>query len=180
MSSSSTGSVSRGALYRPYSRSTSTGSVSSVENLPPRTIARVSKEVRDLMKCPPGGINLVVDPETGMPSSLGEVVVSMFFTFNSVDWNMQIGWSIFFPCCRNNLKARHKHVFLRGYQIFSHAWVETLTKASVQHNTIGLRLVIRVANDSRFDHLFAFLQPFDNRQRLKAHKEHHTRIITFV
>lgn len=77
MSSSSTGSVSRGALYRPYSRSTSTGSVSSVENLPPRTIARVSKEVRDLMKCPPGGINLVVDPETGMPSSLGEVVAEV-------------------------------------------------------------------------------------------------------
>ncbi len=76
MSSSST-SIARGSsLYRPYSRSTSTGSVSSVENLPPRTIARVSKEIRDLMKKPPGGISLVVDPETGMPASLGEIVVS--------------------------------------------------------------------------------------------------------
>ena len=75
--SSSSSSVARGSLYRPYSRSTSTGSISSVENLPPRTIARVSKEVRDLMKSPPGGISLVVDPETGMPSSLGEIVVSL-------------------------------------------------------------------------------------------------------
>lgn len=75
--SSSTSSVARGSLYRPYSRSTSTGSVSSVENLPPRTIARVSKEVRDLMKKPPGGISLVVDPETGMPASLGEVVAEV-------------------------------------------------------------------------------------------------------
>ena len=78
MSSTSTGGIARGSLYRPYSRSTSTGSISSVENLPPRTIARVSKEVRDLVKSPPGGISLVVDPETGMPSSLGEVVVSFF------------------------------------------------------------------------------------------------------
>ena len=75
--SSSSSSVARGSLYRPYGRSTSTGSISSVENLPPRTIARVSKEVRDLMKKPPGGINLVVDPETGMPASLGEIVVSL-------------------------------------------------------------------------------------------------------
>lgn len=75
--SSSSSSVARGSLYRPYSRSTSTGSVSSVENLPPRTIARVSKEVRDLMKKSPGGISLVVDPETGMPASLGEVVAEV-------------------------------------------------------------------------------------------------------
>ena len=76
--SSSSASIARGSsLYRPYSRSTSTGSVSSVENLPPRTIARVSKEIRDLMKKPPGGITLVVDPETGMPASLGEIVVSL-------------------------------------------------------------------------------------------------------
>ena len=76
MSSSSSSSVPRASLYRSYSRSSSTGSISSVENLPPRTIARVAKEVRDLMKAPPGGITLVVDPETGMPSSLGEIVVS--------------------------------------------------------------------------------------------------------
>ncbi|VEU33892.1 unnamed protein product [Pseudo-nitzschia multistriata] len=75
--SSASSSVARGSLYRAYSRSSSTGSISSVENLPPRTIARVSKEVRDLMKTPPGGINLVVDPETGMPSSLGEIVAEV-------------------------------------------------------------------------------------------------------
>jgi len=76
--SSSSSSVARGSLYRPYSRSSSTSSsISSVENLPPRTIARVSKEVRDLMRKPPGGISLVVDPETGMPASLGEVVAEV-------------------------------------------------------------------------------------------------------
>jgi len=75
--STSSSSVARGSLYRPYGRSTSTGSISSVENLPPRTIARVSKEVRDLMKSPPGGISLVVDPETGMPASLGEIVAEV-------------------------------------------------------------------------------------------------------
>ena len=80
MSSSSIGSssIARGAsLYRPYSRSSSTSSISSIENLPPRTLARVSKEVRDLMRSPPEGINLVVDNETGLPASLGEIVVSL-------------------------------------------------------------------------------------------------------
>lgn len=76
MSSSSSSGVARASLYRSFSRQSSTGSISSVENLPPRTISRVSKEVRDLMKSPPGGISLVVDPETGMPASLGEIVVS--------------------------------------------------------------------------------------------------------
>lgn len=32
------------------------------------------------MKKPPGGITLVVDPETGMPASLGEIVVSLIFS----------------------------------------------------------------------------------------------------
>ena len=80
MSSSSIGSssIARGSsLYRPYSRSSSTSSISSIENLPPRTLARVSKEVRDLMRSPPEGINLVVDNETGLPASLGEIVVSL-------------------------------------------------------------------------------------------------------
>ena len=81
----SSSSVARGSLYRPYSRSNSTGSSSSIENLPPRTIARVAKEVRDLMKSPPEGISLVVDSETGMPSSLGEIVVSFFVAANSED-----------------------------------------------------------------------------------------------
>lgn len=76
-SSFSTSSVGRGSLYRPYSRSSSTGSINSVENLPPRTLARVGREVRDLIKCPPEGINLVVDQETGLPSSLGEIVAEV-------------------------------------------------------------------------------------------------------
>lgn len=78
MASSSTG-VARGSLYRPYARSSS-GNSSSLENLPPRTLARVAKEVRDLMKNPPEGIRLVVDGETGLPSSLGEIVVSGLYS----------------------------------------------------------------------------------------------------
>lgn len=76
-SSSSSSSVARGSLYRSYSRSSSTGSISSIENLPPRTLARVAREVRDLMKSPPEGISLVVDSETGLPSSLGEIVAEI-------------------------------------------------------------------------------------------------------
>jgi hypothetical protein len=38
----------------------------------------VGREVRDLIKNPPEGIRLVVDNETGMPASLGEVVVSLW------------------------------------------------------------------------------------------------------
>jgi hypothetical protein len=59
--------------YRPYHRSSSG---SSSENLPPRTLARVAREIRDLHKNPPEGVRLVVDGQSGMPSSLGEVVVS--------------------------------------------------------------------------------------------------------
>lgn len=76
-SSFSSSSVARTSLYRPYSRSSSTGSINSIENLPPRTLARVSKEVRDLIKSPPDGINIVVDQETGLPSSLGEIVAEI-------------------------------------------------------------------------------------------------------
>jgi hypothetical protein len=76
MASSSTG-VARGSSYRPYAR-TNSGSSSSLENLPPRTLSRVAKEVRDLVKNPPEGIRLVVDGETGLPSSLGEIVVRGF------------------------------------------------------------------------------------------------------
>ena len=43
---------------------------SSSENLPPRTLARVSREVRDLHKNPPEGVRLMDQ------QSLGEVVVS--------------------------------------------------------------------------------------------------------
>lgn len=71
---SSTAGPARSSLYRQYSRSSS-GSV-SIENLPPRTLARVAREVRDLIKNPPEGIRLVVDEETGLPANLGEIVVS--------------------------------------------------------------------------------------------------------
>jgi hypothetical protein len=67
----------RANLYRQYSRGSSGGgSSSSIENLPPRTLSRVAREVRDLIKSPPEGISLVVDEETGLPSNLGELVVS--------------------------------------------------------------------------------------------------------
>lgn len=72
---SSTAGPARTSLYRQYSSRSSSGSV-SIENLPPRTLARVSREVRDLIKNPPEGIRLVVDEETGLPANLGEVVVS--------------------------------------------------------------------------------------------------------
>ena len=67
----------RASLFRQYSRGSSGGvSSASIENLPPRTLSRVSKEVRDLIKSPPEGIRLVVDTETGLPTNLGEIVVS--------------------------------------------------------------------------------------------------------
>lgn len=56
-----------------YSRSNSS---TSCENLPPKTLARVGREIRDLHKQPPEGIRLVVDADTGVPSNLGEVLVS--------------------------------------------------------------------------------------------------------
>jgi len=49
----------------------------SSENLPPRTLARVAREVRDLVKKPPEGVRLVVDPDTGCSSTLGEVIAEM-------------------------------------------------------------------------------------------------------
>lgn len=52
-------------------------SSASIENLPPRTLSRVSKEVRDLIKSPPEGIRLVVDTETGLPTNLGEIVAEL-------------------------------------------------------------------------------------------------------
>jgi hypothetical protein len=72
--SSSTAGPARASLYRQYSGGSAGGG--SIENLPPRTLARVSREVRDLIKSPQEGIRLVVDEDTGLPSNLGEVVVS--------------------------------------------------------------------------------------------------------
>jgi hypothetical protein len=48
------------------------------ENLPPRTLARLAREVRDLHKNPPEGIQLVVDADSGLPSNLSELMVRNF------------------------------------------------------------------------------------------------------
>ena len=49
------------------------------ENLPPRTIARLIREVRDLVQVKSDqaveGTRLIVDTETGLPSNLGELSV---------------------------------------------------------------------------------------------------------
>jgi len=61
-----------------YTRSTSGGTgggSSSSENLPPRTLARLARQVRDLHKNPPEGVRLVVDTDSGLPSNLGELLV---------------------------------------------------------------------------------------------------------
>ena len=61
------------AVYRQYSNSSNVG---SSENLPPRTLARLAREVRDLHKTPPEGVRLILDDDTGLPSNLGELLVS--------------------------------------------------------------------------------------------------------
>jgi hypothetical protein len=65
-------SSSRVSVYHQYSRSSSNVS----ENLPPRTLARLAREVRNLQKNPPEGVRLVVDEESGLPTNLGELLVS--------------------------------------------------------------------------------------------------------
>ena len=72
----SSGASHRASLVRSFSRSTGNSSGGG-ENLPPRTLARVGKEVRNLMQKSPEGVRLVVDPETGMPGSLAELQVSL-------------------------------------------------------------------------------------------------------
>jgi len=63
----------RGSIYRPsYSRTNS-----SSENLPPRTLNRIAREIRDLHKKPPEGVRLVVDGEWGGPTTLGEVLAEI-------------------------------------------------------------------------------------------------------
>lgn len=49
----------------------------SSENLPPRTLARVARDVRDLVKSAPEGVRLVLDEETGMPGSLSEILAEI-------------------------------------------------------------------------------------------------------
>jgi hypothetical protein len=55
------------------------------ESLAPKTLARVGKEVRDLIKNPPEGCKLIVDPETGLPHALNELMVSLFRQGESFD-----------------------------------------------------------------------------------------------
>ena len=55
----------------------SSAAARSSENLPPRTLARVAREVKSLLSNPPDGITMVVDPETGMPASLDSLMVSV-------------------------------------------------------------------------------------------------------
>uniref|UniRef100_A0A7S2YQP1 E2 ubiquitin-conjugating enzyme n=1 Tax=Entomoneis paludosa TaxID=265537 RepID=A0A7S2YQP1_9STRA len=47
------------SLYRQYS----TSNTASSENLPPRTLARVARELRNLHKSPPEGVRLIVDSD---------------------------------------------------------------------------------------------------------------------
>jgi ubiquitin-conjugating enzyme E2 S len=47
------------------------------ESLAPKTLARVGKEVRDLIKNPPEGCKLIVDPETGLPHALNELMAEI-------------------------------------------------------------------------------------------------------
>jgi hypothetical protein len=44
--------------------------------LPQRTRVRVQREIINLLKNAPEGTKLIVDPETGLPPSLSEIVVS--------------------------------------------------------------------------------------------------------
>jgi ubiquitin-conjugating enzyme E2 S len=57
-------------------------SSSTSENLPPRTIARLVREVRDLVQTKSEqqaveGIRLIVDLDTGLPANLGELSVRL-------------------------------------------------------------------------------------------------------
>lgn len=75
MSSSST--AARAAILQYSSRGSSSSSSVSSENLPPRTLARLAREVRDLHKNPPEGVRLVVDTDSGLPSNLSELMAEL-------------------------------------------------------------------------------------------------------
>jgi len=63
-------------MSRSSSTASATGNASS-ENLPPRMLARVAREIRNLHKDPPEGVRLVVDSETGCPENLGEIIAEI-------------------------------------------------------------------------------------------------------
>ncbi|KAL3800410.1 hypothetical protein ACHAW5_009088, partial [Stephanodiscus triporus] len=74
--SGSSGTIGIGAMSS--SMSSKAGSTTgSSENLPPRTLARVARDVRDLVRSPPEGVRLVLDGETGMPGSLSEIMAEI-------------------------------------------------------------------------------------------------------
>ena len=60
---SSSSSSSTRSLYRQYSNQGVSSGGASSENLPPRTIARVGRELRQLYKNPPEGVRLIVDSD---------------------------------------------------------------------------------------------------------------------
>ncbi len=64
--------------YDRFASSSSSSIGSSSENLPPKALSRVAREVRDLIKKPEEGVKLVVDSETGTPSSLAELTVRTY------------------------------------------------------------------------------------------------------
>ena len=72
-----------------YQTTAMSSAARSSENLPPRTLARVAREVKSLLSNPPDGIKLVTDPETGMPTSLDSLMVSTSHRVESsrVEWN---------------------------------------------------------------------------------------------
>lgn len=64
------------SIRRAYNGS-HTSSATSSENLPPRMLAKVAREIRDLHKNPPEGVRLIVDPETGCPDNLAEIMAEI-------------------------------------------------------------------------------------------------------
>jgi ubiquitin-conjugating enzyme E2 S len=63
------------SLQVSYNRSAS--SAGSAENLPPRIVQRVAKELRTLHKSPPEGVKLVLDSSDTSASSLSELVAEL-------------------------------------------------------------------------------------------------------
>mmetsp|Transcript_34736 Transcript_34736/g.70273 ORF Transcript_34736/g.70273 Transcript_34736/m.70273 type:complete len:341 (-) Transcript_34736:1488-2510(-) len=76
-SASSGGGSSSSSLMRSSLARSKSSSNSSSENLPPRTLARVAREVKGLLENPPDGVRLVLDLDTGMPSSLDNLVAEI-------------------------------------------------------------------------------------------------------
>lgn len=69
------------AMMRSYSTTNSSNRNSNNNNLPPRVLARVAREIRDLMKNPPEGLRIVLDSDTGLPTSLGDILVSLLLYY---------------------------------------------------------------------------------------------------